>query len=52
MDKASDAIGQRMSLQRVVAPTLAITEEVIIQTNALRTVGSHLRHCKCCKDSS
>jgi hypothetical protein len=52
MDKALDAIGQHMSLQRLVALTLAITEEVIVQTNAKRTVGSHLKHCKCCKDSS
>jgi hypothetical protein len=52
MDKALDAIGQCMSLQMVVAPTLAITEDLIMQANAARTVGSHLKHCKCCKEYS
>jgi hypothetical protein len=52
MEKALDAIGRCTSLQMVVALTLAITEDLIMQTNAARTVGSHLRHCKCCKESS
>jgi hypothetical protein len=52
MDKALDGIGRHISLQRVVVLTLAITEDLMVQINASRTVGSHLRHCKCCKDSS
>lgn len=48
MDKALGVIGQCMLLQIVAALTLAITEDLIVQVNASRTVGSHLKHCKCC----
>ena len=41
-----------MSLQMVAALTLAITEDLMVQANASRTVGSHLKQCKCCKESS
>lgn len=46
MDKALDVTGQLILPQIRVALTLVITEEVIIQTNALRIVGSHLSYCK------
>ena len=52
MDKALGVFGQHISLQMVAALTLAITEENIMQANASRTVGSHLKQCKCCKESS
>ena len=38
-----------MSLQMMAALTLAITEDIISQTNASRNVGSHLKQCQCCK---
>lgn len=47
MDKVLGVTGQRMSPKMGVAPALVITGEVIVQTNALRIVGSHLSHCKC-----
>jgi hypothetical protein len=47
MDKALDVTGQLLLLQKVVALTHAIIEELIVQANAERTVASHLRNCKC-----
>lgn len=47
MDKALGVTGQPISPRMGVALTLVITGEVIVQTNALRIVGSHLSHCKC-----
>lgn len=48
MDKALGAIGQLMPLplQIVVAPTLAITEDLIVQTNVSRIVENRLKYCK------
>lgn len=46
MDKALGVTGQPMSPKMGVAPTLVITGELIVQTNALRIVGSRLSHCK------
>lgn len=47
MDKVLVVIGQQILHQAVVAPILVITEVLIVQTNASRTVGNHLSHCKC-----
>lgn len=46
MDKALGVTGQLMSLQMVVAPPPAITEDLTVQTNASKTVGNHLSNCK------
>lgn len=46
MDKALGVIGQHILLQIMVAMIIATTEELSIQTNATKIVGSRLRNCK------
>lgn len=47
MDRALDVIGQPTSLEVVAVLTLVTIEDLIIQTNASRIVGSHLSSCEC-----
>lgn len=46
MAKALGGTGRLILLQMAVVRPLVVTGEVIIQTNALRIVGSHLNPCK------
>lgn len=46
MGKALGVTGQLILLQKVVALTLAITEEVTVQANVSRTAGNQPNNCK------
>lgn len=47
MDKVLGVTGQTMLLLVMAAMIIAITEDLIVQENAVRTVGSHLSKCMC-----